>query len=69
MREFRGRKLNIVICLLKPFCLALSEPDSKAIVSGFNGNVSAKPLLCLDQSVEAEKLFGDCLNLEQMLSL
>jgi hypothetical protein len=30
---------------------------SKALTSGFDGKDSAKPLLCLGQSVEAEKLF------------
>lgn len=43
-----------------------SDMSRKVFVSGFEGKVSAKPLLCLGQSVEAEKLFWDCLNLEEM---
>ena len=46
-----------------------SDMYSEVFVSGFEWNVSAKPLLCLGQSVEAEKLFWDRLNLEGMLSL
>ena len=34
-----------------------SDMSRKVFVSGFEGKVSAKPLLCLGQSVEAEKLF------------
>ena len=41
----------------KPLCLALREMYGKAFMSGYKGNVSAKPLLCLGQSGEAEKSF------------
>jgi hypothetical protein len=34
-----------------------SDLFSKAFVSGFEWNVSAKPSLCLDSSEKAEKLF------------
>jgi hypothetical protein len=46
-----------------------SDMYRKAFVSGCKWNVSAKSLLCLSESVKAEKLFRDCLTLNEMLSL
>lgn len=44
-----------------------SNMESKAQVCPCTKRI-VKPLLCLRQSVEAGKLFWDCLNLEKMLS-
>lgn len=49
--------------------LLSSEMCSKVFVSVSGSNISAKPLLCLGESVEADKWFWNYLNLVSLESL